>query len=398
MLAGRSDSEILVVTHKYPPSIGGMQKQSYELIKNLQSYTIVHKIIFSGKYPKALFFISVVPWCLFRVWRNPCIGVIHANDGLMALFLTPLLWLTRKKMAATVHGLDVIFKSTLYQFWLRNCLSKFAWVIAVSDETRLECIKAGIPSARAHYIPNGFEPLPSPQKNEAIYSLFKERCGAAINDKSLIVSIGRPIKRKGFVWFIKNVLPRIQMPVFYVIVGPREKNIKLIFWLSKVLPPSVFKKLAHLFGFGLEALELDDIMKEPAFRDKVLFTGKLPQTELDQLLLQADLFVMPNLHVDGDYEGFGLVALEAAASGLVCVAARVDGIPSAVKDNLNGLLLPSVDADTWGITVNKLLTEKEELKKLGQFFKGNTEKEMFTWNSMAQAYFKLFQKPASDSL
>ncbi|MEQ9374965.1 MAG: glycosyltransferase family 4 protein [Imperialibacter sp.] len=397
MLAGRSDSEVLVVTHKYPPSIGGMQKQSYELIKNLQSYTIVHKIIFSGKYPKALFFFSVVPWCLFKVWANPRIAVIHANDGLMALFLTPLLWLTRKKLAATVHGLDVIFKSTLYQFWLRKYLSKFTWVIAVSNETRLECIKAGIPSASAHYIPNGFEPLPSPQKNEAIYSLLRQRFGAAINDKSLIVSIGRPIKRKGFVWFIKNVLLQIQAPVLYVIVGPREKNIKLILWLSKVLPASVFTKLAHLFGFGLEALELDKLMKEPAFRDKVLFVGKLSKAELDQLLLHADLFVMPNLHVDGDYEGFGLVALEAAVSGLVCVAARVDGIPSAVKDNFNGLLLPSGDADTWGITVNKLLTDKEELKKLGQLFKSNTEKEMFTWDSMAQVYFELFQKQVPDN-
>ncbi|MEQ8531429.1 MAG: glycosyltransferase family 4 protein [Imperialibacter sp.] len=398
MLAGRSDSEVLVVTHKYPPSIGGMQKQSYELIKNLQSYTIVHKIIFSGKYPKALFFFSVVPWCLFKVWANPRIAVIHANDGLMALFLTPLLWLTGKKLAATVHGLDVIFKSTLYQFWLRKYLSKFTWTIAVSDQTRLECIKAGIPSARAHYIPNGFEPLPSPQKNEAIYSLFRERCRVAVDNKSLIVSIGRPIKRKGFVWFIKNVLTQIHTPVFYAIVAPREKNIKLILWLSKVLPASVFAKLAHLFGFGLEALELDKLMKESDYRDKVLFTGKLPQAELDQLLLYADLFVMPNLHVDGDYEGFGLVALEAAGSGLVCLAARVDGIPSAVKDNFNGLLLPSGDADTWGITVNKLLTDKEELKKLGQLFKSNTEKEMFTWDSMAQAYFKLFQEPASDSL
>ncbi|MEQ8683768.1 MAG: glycosyltransferase family 4 protein [Imperialibacter sp.] len=398
MLAGRSDSEVLVVTHKYPPSIGGMQKQSYELIKNLQSYTIVHKIIFSGKYPKALFFFSVVPWCLFKVWANPRIAVIHANDGLMALFLTPLLWLTGKKLAATVHGLDVIFKSTLYQFWLRKYLSKFTWTIAVSDQTRLECIKAGIPSARALYIPNGFEPLPSPQKNEAIYSLFRERCGEAVDNKSLIVSIGRPIKRKGFVWFIKNVLPQIQAPVLYVIVGPREKNIGLILWLSKVLPASVFTKLAHLFGFGLEALELDKLMKESDYRDKVLFTGKLPQTELDQVLLYADLFVMPNLHVDGDYEGFGLVALEAAVSGLVCLAARVDGIPSAVKDKFNGLLLPSGDADTWGITVNKLLSDKEALKDLGRLFKNNTEKKMFTWDSMAQAYFKLFQEPASDSL
>jgi glycosyltransferase involved in cell wall biosynthesis len=391
MSAGQNDFEILVVTHKYPPSIGGMQKQSYELIKNLQSFTIVHKIIFSGKYPKALFFISVVPRILLMTWRRPSIKVIHANDGLMALFLTPLLWLTRKKLAATVHGLDVIFKVGLYQFWLKNFLSRFTFVIAVSEETRQECIKRNIPAERACYVPNGFEPILSPQSNEEMYSTVKERFGVTDNNTSLIVSIGRPIKRKGFVWFTKAVLPLLPSNVLYVIVGPREKNMKWITWLSKTIHPSVFEKLSHLFGFGMEALELDQLVKSHAYTGRVLFTGRLPQPALDQLLLHADLFAMPNLHVDGDYEGFGLVALEAASNGLVCLAAEVDGIPSAVKNDFNGLLLPSGEALAWSKKIDSLLTDKQQLAALGQRFKRNIEKEMFTWSDMARAYYELFQ-------
>ncbi len=390
MPADHSDFEILVVSHKYPPSTGGMQKQSYELIKNLQSFTIVHKIIFSGKYPKALFFLLVVPWCLVKVWRHPQIRVIHANDGLMALFITPMLWLSSKKLAATVHGLDIIFKSSFYQFWVRKFLSKFSWVIAVSAETREECLKAGIPAEKAHYIPNGFELMTGFKKNDAVFDSLAKRFNLKVDGCSIIVSIGRPIKRKGFVWFAKNILPQLNSPVVYMIVGPREANLSFILWLSKVLPTSFFLKISHLFGFGLEALELDRLMTDLSLAGKLIFTGKLPQNELDQLLLHADLLAMPNLKVDGDYEGFGLVALEAASHGLVCVAARVDGVPSAVKDNQNGILLTSGDAGEWSNKINKLLANKQKLMQLGEKYKMHVEENMFNWYDMTEAYYELF--------
>ena len=389
MSAAQNDFEILVVTHKHPPSVGGMQKQSFELVKNLQSFTIVRKIIFRGKYPKALFFVIAVPWVLLKLYKYPNIKVIHANDGLMALFLTPLLFLTHRKLAATVHGLDVVFDSAAYQYWLRHYLSQFSCIIAVSEQTRQACIKAGIPERKVYYIPNGFEPANANSPALLTFEGLSREYKIDFAKKAIICSIGRPVKRKGFVWFIENVLPQLTHDCLYLIAGPREEHMRMIRVLSAVFPATVFTKISHLFGFALEALHLDRLAVDERFRGKVRYLGKIPQSQLDQLLAHTHLLVMPNIRVAGDYEGFGLVALEAASRGVVCLAADTDGIPSAVKDGVNGFLLPSGDAKTWITKINELLGDKKELLRLGASFKVNEEMIMFTWNKMAESYYRL---------
>ena len=393
MTAGHSDFEVLAITHKYPPSVGGMQKQSYELIKNLESFTIVHKIIFSQKYPKALFFIFAVPLVLIKLWRHPKIRLVHANDGLMAPFITPLLWLTNTRLAATVHGLDVVFKSAPYQYWVRKCLSRFSLVVAVSEETRQECLSRGLSADKVFYIPNGFEPATGFLPNEALLESVQQRMGVDFSGKTTLMSIGRPIKRKGFTWVVQNVLEQLNEPYIYIVAGPREKHMAFLRFLSTVLPLGLFRSLSHAFGFGMEALLLDTLTNDERYRGKVVFTGHLPQAELEQLLFHADLLLMPNLKVEGDYEGFGLVALEAASLGTVCLAASVDGIPSAVKHEVNGILLPSGDPAAWSGAINELAKDPERLKKIGQTFKANTEAQSHSWHEMASAYFTLFTQP-----
>ncbi|MDR1601380.1 MAG: glycosyltransferase [Tannerella sp.] len=55
---------------------------------------------------------------------------------------------------------------------------------------------------------------------------------------------------------------------------------------------------------------------------------------------KVDAFLMPNIPVEGDMEGFGLVCLEASACGTLVFAADIDGIPDAVRNGKNGFLLP----------------------------------------------------------
>jgi len=51
--------EILCITHKYPPFIGGMEKQSYELIKGLSAYYTTRLIAYQGNENKILWFIKL---------------------------------------------------------------------------------------------------------------------------------------------------------------------------------------------------------------------------------------------------------------------------------------------------------------------------------------------------
>ncbi len=77
--------EILFVSHKYPPSTGGMEKQSYELIHAISRHAIVHKLVYQKDEGGLLKFF----WNLNSNIKNmlelhPGIQLIHFNDGLIA--------------------------------------------------------------------------------------------------------------------------------------------------------------------------------------------------------------------------------------------------------------------------------------------------------------------------
>lgn len=84
-----------------------------------------------------------------------------------------------------------------------------------------------------------------------------------------------------------------------------------------------------------------------ALQKRVHLLGYLPESQLKTVYAAADVFVMPNLPVSGDVEGFGLVALEAATYALPVVAAALEGIQDAVVPERTGYLLSAGDAERW---------------------------------------------------
>ncbi|MBC6409854.1 MAG: glycosyltransferase family 4 protein [Ekhidna sp.] len=376
------DKRLLFVTHKYPPSTGGMQKQSFELIEYAKKNIKTSSIIYRSNYPKIFFLLSVTFRSFFKVLVDRSIKLVHANDGLMALFLTPLLLIKRVRLCATVHGLDVVFDFSPYRWWVRRCLSKFSFLISVSEATCEECVKIGIPGHKIHFIPNAVE-LPDTIKKDAEFrNWIEEKYEVSLGNKLIISSVGRPVPRKGFGWFAKNVLPSIPHSI-YLIAGTEMESSGVMLTLRRILPRSIFEKLCKMLGVPLDTIALTEIAKKG---NQLVLLGKISKEKLLQTYLHTDLFVMPNLHVKGDFEGFGLVALEAGVSGAVCLAADVDGIPSAIKDGVNGFLLESGKPDVWIDKIAKL-SEKDEISKAKKKFKA----DQITWDEIGERYLCLFE-------
>ena len=72
--------------------------------------------------------------------------------------------------------------------------------------------------------------------------------------------------------------------------------------------------------------------------DRIEWTGF--QTDVNHQLQQMDLFVLPSLFG----EGLPMVVLEAMAQAVPVVASRVEGIPEAVRDEVDGLIFEPGDA------------------------------------------------------
>ena len=379
--------EILFISHKYPPAIGGMEKHAFELRKRLESYFKVHPLIYDNQEGRLRFFFYLKKRVRSLLNAHPHIQLVYANDGLLA---SQLAWLKKEstvKVIATVHGLDVVHPNTFYQQFIKKNLSQLDHLVAVSRATKTACLRIGITPQNISVIKNGVDQeLAQTVCQPNFLKAFAEQRNLPLANKKILVTMGRPVKRKGFSWFVKEVMPQLQDDIVLLMIGPRKNELPF-FW--QYVPASLQTQIELATGMANDELALKESLQYPAIKDKVYEVGKLPFSEVLQLLAAADVFIMPNIQVAGDMEGFGLVALEAALCGTPILAANIEGIQDAVQDGQNGYLLPSKNEEAWVHRIQSLLADRVALQQFGQQARQFTLSN-YSWEKMAAEYCSVF--------
>lgn len=380
-------TEVLCVTHKYPPSIGGMEKQSYELIAGLGKYYKTHVIAYQNSGNKTVWFTLLRAKIEAMLKAYPGISLIHLNDGSMG---AACLWLQKSTgipVVVTYHGLDITFPLAIYQRRIVPRLAQYAGAICVSEFTRSECIRRGFNEANTFTVKNGVDiamaDIPS---DPGIVEKLRNRYGIDVTGKQILLATGRPVKRKGFSWFIKQVMPLLSEDTLLLMTGPMKEEPSFLEKNISSLPGGHHLQL--LLGIASDAGEVNELLKTT---QNVHHLGSIPYNDLLQLFSLADLFVMPNIRVDGDEEGFGLVALEASIRGTYVLAAGIEGITDAVIDGENGSLIPTGDAQAWAKKIKELLSDKPKLAILSEKGKHFT-RDNYSWNNMVNGYKEVFDK------
>jgi glycosyltransferase involved in cell wall biosynthesis len=113
-----------------------------------------------------------------------------------------------------------------------------------------------------------------------------------------------------------------------------------------------------LLGDGPLRAQLEQLAGKLALGERVRFAGW--RTDVRGLLPGADLFVLAS-----EWEGFGLVLLEAMAAGLPIVATRVGAIPEVVLHGETGWLVEPQDADALADAVSSALRSPEKMVAFG---------------------------------
>ncbi len=387
--------EILFVTHKYPPAIGGMEKQSFELITRISRKNTVHVLSYTGEGSKIKWFFDLKKNIKSILKKNPGIDLIHLNDGLMT---AATLWLkkyTDIPVVATIHGLDITFPSHIYQKRIIPKMHLLDGIIAVSRATAKACVDRGFDEGRIHVVLNGVDhdlvtnpPFPNRDFLERKYHLNLE-------NKKVVITMGRAVKRKGFSWFLNHVMPFLEDDIVFIMMGPL-KSPAIGEKIIAALPRKWREKMQLMLGIPTDTKDILEALTNPLLSEKVYHLQRIPFDDLMQILSLGDLFVMPNIHVEGDAEGFGLVALEAGLRGTPVLAAGIEGITDAVKDGKNGWLVPSSDAEAW---INAIHTILDDTQKLSAFSNESVKYILahYDWDKMADEYLEVFDTVISKS-
>jgi glycosyltransferase involved in cell wall biosynthesis len=127
--------------------------------------------------------------------------------------------------------------------------------------------------------------------------------------------------------------------------------------LLKDLPDTQFL----IAGGGPEQRPLEELAEKLGIRESIRFTGFLPsREEVLSIFSSLDLFVLPTRK-----EGFGVVFVEAMASGLPVVAFDIAPVNTIVKHNETGILVPEEDAQALCDGLKHILAHIDIRKSMG---------------------------------
>ncbi len=340
--------KLLFITRKYPPSVGGMEKVSYALSQELSNQ--VPTTIFAwGKSQKWLpFFLPKVFFQSLFVIPKKQVSNIHIGDALLAPLGLGLKLLTRRKVSVTVHGLDITYKNRLYQAVVPACLKRLDKIVCISSATMEECTKRGIPARKCTVIPWGVNPVEF--ETNTTKADLENLLNTTLAGKKVLLTVGRLVERKGVAWFIENVLTKIGNKYIYAVAGD-----------------------------GPERGKIEQIVEKYDLKNQVRLLGKVSDETKKLLYASADIFVMPNIKVRGDMEGFGIVAVEAASVGLPVVGSDIEGIHDAILQGETGLKIEK--SSEWQQSIEKCLNFSRQ--------KVSDAAKAFAWPRIVKEYIRV---------
>lgn len=154
-------------------------------------------------------------------------------------------------------------------------------------------------------------------------------------------------------------------------VGLRRKGafdlLEAVHELSQANPDASLRLI--IAGHG----EIDEARSWIAARglaDRVEIPGFIDRERTDRLLNRANAFVLPSYH-----EGLPIALLEAMASSLPIVVSPVGGIPEAIRDDVNGLLVEPGDVAGLRDALQRLLSEPALRERLGNEARATVERQ-----------------------
>jgi glycosyltransferase involved in cell wall biosynthesis len=332
--------------------MGGMETYALRLSQALGAHGEVEVIALPGRTDGGAPRIGAVLWFGLRTFaRLLATGpadVTHVADmASWPLALAGRLRASGRPVVLSAHGTDVAFArktglaSGLYRLYMNFGALFVGRMTVIANSRATADIARWLGFSRITVVPLATDFQAPEQITPGSHLLFS----------------GRLIPRKGLLWFTENVLPQ--------------------------LPAGTKLHVAGKVWDQGEARALDDPRVKPL--------GILSAKDLARAYAEAGAVIVPNIDTgDGEMEGFGLVAAEAAASGGVVLAANIDGLTEAVRDGETGMLLPPGDAEAWTTACREVLEWSDDTRRAFVDRAMTSAARHYSWPRVAQDTFALY--------
>ena len=233
------------------------------------------------------------------------------------------------KVIYTAHGFH-FYKGAPKKNWLifypiEKICSSFTDILITINKEDYTFAKKHMKAKRIEYVPGvGID-----TKKFIIpdFNVVEKKAELGLEDKDImILSVGELNQNKNHEIVIRAISKLSNPKIHYFIAGKGDKE-QYLKKLSNDLNVDV-----HLLGY---------------------------RTDIVELLNTADIFAFPSFR-----EGLSVALMEAMASGLPCVASKIRGNVDLIEENVNGFLCDAKNVDSFVISLNKLIVNKELRKQM----------------------------------
>jgi len=315
--------------------------------KNLKVYYLPIPFV----WPPYFFNLFIIPY-LFWIYKKEKFNILRVHSpyfvGLGAIFFH--LFYRHIPLVVTYHHLEE--NKPIFDLINRFAIKFWDHLISVSAFTKQEIIeKYGLEKNKISVIYNGIAFYFKPQKKRK--DLIKKY---NLGNNKILLFLGGLKYRKN-VAFLIRLIARLKID-----------NCKLL-----------------ICGSGHLRNKLENLSRRLGTTDKVVFTGFIKETNKVDFYNLADIFLFPSLK-----EGFGMPVIEAAACGVLSIAARHSSLPELIIDGKTGCLAKFNDINDWKLKIEKLLKNEDLRKKIGK--EAQNFSKQFTWEKTVSQQVKIYNK------
>ena len=381
-------AKICLVTHFFPPHIGGIEKVAEEQCKRLSKlgYQISvltskthkqneHRIEGIHVFPYPVLSLAErvglpYPVPLFKAYKifteviRKCdIVHVHGHPYMSSYIACKIAKKYKKPLILTQHNTFIDFRS-----WLNIVEQLNDWVvgsmvlkdadkvITVSRKTMEYVLKLGADKSKTSVMYNGVD-------QNFFYPMNKERSKDKLGlpeNKLLILTVRRLVYKNGLDTLLESasLLARDCPNLLFIVVGN-----------------------------GPDRKFMTNRIRQLGVNDNVRLAGFVPEELLPLYYNAADYFVIPS----SSGEGLPLVLLEAMACGLPVIATTVGGTPEIIKDMVNGALVPPRNQEALAQAISKLISLRKESQAI-RIENRKTVEANFNWDKNVRQLIEIYEE------
>ena len=358
-VAGRRGGRVVLLTELYPPAVGGSAVLFHGIYSRLDDADVsVVTPPATSRWgvidPRGLAGHVRLAAQLRRLLRRRQ-GFVHCAralpEGVAAMMAQSL---GGPGYVCWAHGEDLASALTSRELtWLTKMVYRRATAaLANSRNTASMLTGLGVPETKIHIVHPAVDADRFHPRVDG--SAVRRRFAPDASDV-LLLSVGRLQRRKGHDVAIQAVAA----------LRSRCPNVRYV-----------------IAGDGDERQRLERLVAEHHLEDRVSFAGIVADADLPAFYAACDVFLLPNRVDDGDIEGFGIVFLEAAASGKPVIGGDSGGVPEAVERDVTGLLVDGARVEAVADAIAELATSDERRRRMGLAGRVRAQ-QCFSWQHAA---------------